>query len=77
MKLVITLAAVAATSLLVACGSKEGAPAGDIATTNTGNVVLNDAQADYAFRGDNEQLGNTASNYSLDAAQAGNQAPRQ
>lgn len=76
MKLVIIVAAVAATSLLGACGSKEGASASEIATTNTGNIVLNDTQADYAFRGDNEQLGNTASNYSLDAAQAGNQAPR-
>ncbi|TKD52980.1 hypothetical protein [Sphingomonas baiyangensis] len=34
---------------LIACGSPD-----EIATTNSGNVVLNDAQANYAFENDNE-----------------------
>ena len=41
---------------LAGCGQSERTGPGDIVTTNSGDVVLNDAQADYAFRGDNEQV---------------------
>lgn len=41
---------------LSGCGQSDRTGPGDIVTTNTGDVVLNDAQADYAFRGDNEQV---------------------
>jgi hypothetical protein len=41
-----------------ACGESQRGDAGEIVTTNAGNVVLNDAQANYAFEGDNEQVGN-------------------
>jgi hypothetical protein len=45
---------------LAACGQGNRGNAGDITTTNTGDVVLNDAQANYAFRGDNETATNDA-----------------
>ena len=46
MKCVALLAPIA---LIAGCG-----PANDVTTTNTGNVLLNEAQENYAIRGDNE-----------------------
>lgn len=43
------LVAVPAALTLAACGGAQ-----EIPVTNTGNVVLNDAQANYAFTNDNE-----------------------
>jgi hypothetical protein len=58
----IVLAAIAAPLALAACGGA----ANDITTTNTDQVVLNDAQANYVFRNDDEQPSNAE-----DAANAG------
>lgn len=56
MKRLPILALVPLLAALVGCGQSERTGPGDIVTTNTGDVVLNDAQANYAFRGDNEQV---------------------
>ena len=56
---------------LAACGGSNAA--NDIITTNTGNVLLNDAQANQAIRGDNETAADTMSDpATANAATAGN-----
>lgn len=55
MKRVSTLTILPLLLALTGCGQSERAGAGNIVTTNTGNIVLNDAQGNFAFRGDNEQ----------------------
>jgi len=59
MKHLLTLSALGATAMLSACGSGERGNTSDIVTTNSGNVILNDAQQNYAFTGDNEQVANS------------------
>jgi len=54
MKRLLMISTLPVLALVAACG--KGSDAGDIVTTNTGNVVLNDAQENYAFRGDNEAV---------------------
>jgi hypothetical protein len=39
------------------CGESQRGDAGEIVTTNAGDIVLNDAHANHAFKGDNEQVG--------------------
>lgn len=55
MKRLSTLITLPLLAAIAGCGQGEHAGAGNIVTTNTGNIVLNDAQGNYAFRGDNEQ----------------------
>ena len=55
MKRLSTLIILPLIATIAGCGESERAGAGNIVTTNTGNIVLNDAQGNYAFRGDNEQ----------------------
>ncbi|HEX8419973.1 MAG TPA: hypothetical protein VF638_08175 [Sphingomonas sp.] len=69
------LSMLAALPLLAAiggCGQGERGGAGDIVTTNTGDVVLNDAQANYAFRGDNEQVAGQSNAVDTQAMQQAN-----
>jgi hypothetical protein len=60
MKRFMMTTAIGLLSLLAACGSGDRGGSGDIATTNSGNVILNDAQQNYAFTGDNETVANSA-----------------
>jgi hypothetical protein len=53
--------------LLAACGGA----ANDITVTNDANVVLNDAQGNYAFRGDDEMTNEMAQNEAAQNAAAG------
>jgi hypothetical protein len=52
---------VLALALLSACGGA----ANDITVTNDENVVLNDAQDNYAFRGDDEMTNDMAQNEAM------------
>ena len=60
MKRLVTVSTVPMLAMMAACGSGDRGRAGDIVTTNAGDVVLNDAQANYTFRGDNETAANDA-----------------
>jgi hypothetical protein len=55
----VMVSSICALTLLAGCGSGERGQTGDIVTTNTGNVILNDAQQNYAFTGDNETVANS------------------
>ena len=60
MKRLLTLSTLPVLALVAACGHGTQGAGGNIVTTNTGDVVLNDSQDNYAFTGDNETAANDA-----------------
>jgi len=72
MKRLLTVSTLPVLALVAACGQGNRGDAGDITTTNAGDVVLNDAQANYAFRGDNETVANDAIPAANDTMSMGN-----